>query len=312
MTGVTRSGLTRRAATVVALAVLCLALTAGAASAAEVATASPLPAKPATATAPAPGAPYALDFTLPSFGKSGCLVCHGDLNLARNATSTIWIDQKAYGASAHTKVVCTGCHVDYGYKAPHTPGLNGGPDWRTTSKQACKNCHLKQFEDYSLGAHAIRPTSGGQPDPKAASKPLCGDCHGGHYMDKLKDNPAGKAAIHRTGEQMCGRTGCHADFWANYADYYHGAAYKAGAADAPACWDCHDTHAILSSKDRLATTNTENIAKTCGKTGCHEGASAEYEQYVPLIHSRAKVVDANPVVAFFNGIATAVGGLFGK
>jgi len=247
---------------------------------------------------------FALDFTLPTFGKSGCMVCHGDPNLVvaqGDATHSFWIDEKAYAMSAHSTVVCTGCHVDYGYKAPHG---QIGQDWRAVAKQACKNCHADQFRDWSLGAHAISPGPNKQPDPKAAFKPLCGDCHGSHDMAILKNNPANQAAIRATSQQMCGRVGCHPDYWANYSDYYHGAAYKTGATDAPACWTCHGTHAILASTDRFAPTNTENLgaANSCGTPGCHQDANAAYAAYAPMVHGRDKISKENPIVRFFDTV----------
>ncbi|HEY5548486.1 MAG TPA: hypothetical protein VIL17_02690 [Coriobacteriia bacterium] len=247
---------------------------------------------------------YALDFTLPTFGKSGCLVCHGDRNLVvakGDSTKSFWVDEVAYNHSAHATVVCTGCHIDYGYKSPH--GQTTG-DWRSIAKQSCKNCHPDQFRDWSLGGHAVTPTADKKPDPKAASKPLCGDCHGGHDMAVLKNNPEAKRQIRETAQQMCGREGCHADYWANYSDYYHGAAYKTGAQDAPTCWDCHGTHTVLKSTDRFSPTNTDNLgaANSCGSPGCHSGAGSAYASYAPMIHGRAKIAAENPIARFLDSV----------
>jgi hypothetical protein len=258
----------------------------------------------ATGTVSGKGA-YALDFTLPTYGKAGCLVCHGDKNLVvaqGDLTVSYWIDEDAYAHSAHSTITCTGCHTDYGYKAPHTQA--GGLDWRAVAKQSCKNCHPQEFADWNSGAHAIRPVGIGEPDPKAASKPLCGDCHGSHFMPVLKNNPAGQAEIRKQAQTMCGRPTCHPDYWANYNDYYHGAAYKAGASDAPTCWTCHGTHAVLKSTDRTAPTNTANLGSTssCGAPGCHQGAGPAIATYVPMIHGRDKITEMNPIIQFFSAI----------
>ena len=252
--------------------------------------------------APSGSGGYALDFTLPTFGKSGCMVCHGDPNLVvaqGDATHSFWVDEAAYSHSAHATVVCTGCHTDYGYKAPHG---QAGQDWRAVAKQSCKNCHPDQFRDWSLGAHAPVPTADRQPDPKAASKPLCGDCHGGHDMVVLKNNPAGQAQVRAQAQQMCGREGCHADYWVNYNDYYHGAAYKTGAADAPTCWTCHGTHTVLKSSDRFSPTNAANLgaANSCGTPGCHTDSGPSLAAYAPMIHGRATIAAKNPVVRFLS------------
>jgi hypothetical protein len=247
---------------------------------------------------------YALDFTLPTFGKSGCLVCHGDPNLVLakgDTTHSYFIDEAAYAQSAHGKIACTGCHVDYGYNTPHG---QAGDDWRAVAKQACKNCHQAEFHDWSLGAHAVNPVGVGQPDPNAAAKPLCGDCHGSHDMPVLKNNPAGQAEVYAQAQQMCGKPGCHPDYWANFNDYYHGAAYKKGATDAPVCWTCHGTHMILKSSDPNAPTNVANLGRndSCGTPGCHQDAGPAYASYAPMIHGRDKVASANPVVEFFTTV----------
>ena len=106
---------------------------------------------------------------------------------------------------------------------------------------------------------------------------------------------------------MCGRDGCHADYWDNYDDYYHGAAYKAGAPDAPACWECHGTHTILRSTERYAPTNTDNLGEqnSCARPGCHIEASG-LSSYVPLIHRRAKSVQSNPI---YSRLSRVFGGL---
>lgn len=312
--------------TIVVLAILVVALTVAVAGAAErsavISTSVvPVATQTVTVTSSAPAMPtsasvnassvisgrgtFALDFTLPTFGKSGCLVCHGDKNLivARgDGVVTYFIDQDLYSHAAHAKIACTGCHVDYGYRTPH--GSSGNNDWKEVAKQACKNCHPQEYADMSLGAHANRPLGVGQPDPKGASKPLCGDCHGSHFIPVLKNNPAGKAEVYAQAQQMCGRSGCHPDYWANFNDYYHGAAYKSGATDAPACWTCHGTHNILRSTDRLAPTNSANFggSNSCGTPGCHQGAGPAYATYAPMIHGRDKTMSENPVVKFLTSV----------
>ncbi|HEX9093547.1 MAG TPA: hypothetical protein VF902_06140 [Coriobacteriia bacterium] len=273
-----------------------------------------VPSKIVTAT---PLGTWALDFTLPTFGKSGCLVCHGDPLLIVPKGDTIqsfWIDQIAYDRSAHGTVECAGCHLDFGYRAPHDPGA----DWRSIAKQGCVNCHNAQFLDFAAGSHAARPGVNKQPDPNAASKPMCGDCHGAHDIPRLTKSvgasktpdPAGKALVHGQSEQMCGSAkGCHQDYWDSYSDYYHGAAYKRGALDAPACWDCHGTHMVRPTTDTLSPTSIKNLPATCGNGAdgsligaCHEGSSPELAQYAPLIHKRAATLSANPLYAFFQKV----------
>jgi hypothetical protein len=279
--------------------------------------AASIAASPSAIVTATPLGTWALDFTLPTFGKSGCMVCHGDPNLvvpsgARDVS--FWVDQKVYDASSHARVVCTGCHMDFGYKAPHDGG-----DWKAVAKQSCSNCHGQANLDFLAGAHARRPGSDRTPDPKAASKPLCGDCHGAHAIATLKDNPAGRKALRASAQIVCGQSGCHQDYWDNYNDYYHGAAYKAGAWDAPTCWDCHGAHTVIASSSTISPTNAQNLPATCAKgangkldgtngmPSCHEGTDVALSSYAPLIHKRAAITAANPIHSFIATIRSWFG-----
>lgn len=254
-------------------------------------------------------APYALDFTLPTEGKAGCTVCHGDPNLSRlqgGVKKSFFIDPELYAATTHGETQCVGCHLEFAYTAPH----EGDKDWQSTAKSACKNCHQDQFLSFGLGAHrrSIEVTGTPAADTQL-KKPLCGDCHGSHYMETLTDSPEGKAAIHARGWEVCGR--CHEDTWASYDDYYHGAAYKRGAKDAPSCWDCHGWHDILPSSDRNSRVNEVHLVETCGQSGCHSGVDENYVEYAAAIHGKRDVKLENPIYSVVRRVFKAIAGLFG-
>jgi nitrate/TMAO reductase-like tetraheme cytochrome c subunit len=220
------------------------------------------------------------------------MVCHGDRNLIRQKgrqAVSYYIDPTMMSGSAHASVQCTGCHVDFAYKAPHND-----KDWRKNAKLACKNCHNKEYQDFSLGAHAVRNTPG-QADPKADQKPLCGDCHGSHAIEGLTKDPQARAALRANGYQIFGR--CHQQEWDQYSDYYHGAAYRRGAEDAPACWDCHGAHTVRPSKDVQSPTNQGNLIDTCsGKVtgrGCHQGVTESFVEYAGFVHHREEAMQQN-------------------
>ncbi len=202
-------------------------------------------AAPAKKTAPSPAPrsiapsgtkPYALDFTLPTLGKSGCMVCHGDRNLIRikgDQYISYFVPEGIIEGSAHgpgkktgpAGVLCTGCHLDFASTTPH----RNNDGWQRTAKSACRACHTLEDDAFGKGAHAINDRPG-QIDTKADKKPLCGDCHGAHDIRRL--DAEGQADLHGNGWQVCGR--CHQKEWDSYSDYYHGAAYTRGAPDAPA------------------------------------------------------------------------------
>jgi hypothetical protein len=273
-------------------------------------------------------APYNLDFTLPTDAKSGCMVCHGDPALVRvrdGVLRSYYISDVTVAASAHADQQCVGCHVDFTYSAPH-----GQSDWTVAAKSACRNCHDEASIDFQVGVHrtsvtstatATAATAQTSTEASAQPKPLCGDCHGAHDISWLAtDTPeakAGRQALHRNGWEVCGR--CHEDYWDSYDDYYHGAAYKRGALDAPSCWDCHGWHDILPSKERGSLVNEAHLAATCGGENlppndgraCHVGVDENYIKYAGFIHGREEVAAKNPILSLWRSVRQAIGRFFG-
>jgi hypothetical protein len=277
---------------------------------------TPLPpgAKAATST-------YNLDWTIGAAGRSGCLVCHGDPNLVRivnGKVTSLYVSVDVINASAHAQTLCTDCHVDFAYKTPH-PNTVASDEWKILAKSACKNCHRTQFLEWANSAHstagspsptgtADATTTLGAPDSTAPGKPrpLCGDCHGGHAIPSKTDTAAAEV-IHGSALEMCGK--CHTKAASTYADYYHGAAYRRGAADAPACWQCHNTHLVLPSANRLSWTNQDNLITTCGQ--CHKGTlNDQYTDYARLIHRKSATLQENPVYAVARSASQAISNVF--
>jgi len=86
----------------------------------------------------------------------------------------------------------------------------------------------------------------------------CVDCHttataDSHPPDGLPDVDCGE---------------CHEEALKAYGDSHHGRLLGSGNQDAPRCYDCHTTHAILASDNPQASTHAENLQATCGT--CHE------------------------------------------
>lgn len=267
---------------------------------------------PETSASKAATATYNLDWTIGTTGKSGCLVCHGDQNLytiVNGRRESLYVSTLILTDSAHAKLLCTDCHVDFAYKTPH-PTVAQGDEWKAIAKSSCKNCHRNEYLDWAKSAHSTAGTPGetstvGAADSSAPGKPrpLCGDCHGGHAIPS-KDDTAAQAALHASGLTMCG--GCHVQWAASYDDYYHGAAYKRGAADAPACWQCHNTHLILQSNNRDSWTFADKLPATCGQ--CHKSVndSATFIQYAQLVHRKDATLSSNPVVEIANSARQAI------
>jgi hypothetical protein len=257
---------------------------------------------------------YDLDFTLPTAGKSGCLVCHDDPSLVRiedGQEISLHVDVLEVQQSAHANVACTGCHLDFAFKTPHE-NLEDGDAWRRTAKLACANCHKAESDALNVSVHS--PTDYPETGPTAASAseeptgtPLCGDCHGSHSIPSLEDSSSPEAYdFHTSGIQMCGP--CHEAETLEYDDYYHGAAYRRGAPDAPACWDCHSAHAVLPAENPKSQVHPTNLQATCNQ--CHEDTDAAYVSYAEIIHRKGRAYSENPVYSFFEGIGAGISGLF--
>lgn len=250
---------------------------------------------------------YDVDFTIPTAARAGCMVCHGDENLVRlqgDEVVSFWVDPAPLENGPHATTQCAGCHLDFAFTLPH---VQEGQDWQTTARSACKNCHEEQYLSYGQGVH--RPEVGNGERAEGEELPLCGDCHDGHEMQWLVDNPEGQQALRANAYEVCGR--CHQDYWDTYADAYHGKAFKAGAEDAPSCWDCHGYHEIWPSSDRRSMVHESRIAQTCTSgDGCHDDVNAGYLEYVELVHGQRETLDKNPIFAFISSIRSAIVGLF--
>jgi hypothetical protein len=222
-------------------------------------------------------------------GYSGCLVCHGDKNLSKiegTQKRSLYVDPVVIEGSVHKDLACSDCHVGFSNE-PHQGQYK---DYLRAASIACISCkdHQKQKDVYGKSTHGQKALLG---DPKAAT---CGDCHGSHDIKSLKKDKAYKAEFRRQAKEICGKSECHLKWWNSYNDYYHGRAYKRGASDAPTCWDCHGVHKEIPVKEPAATVSEQNLPKTCGQ--CHQGASAYFVKYAPLVHGEGVIRTENPVM----------------
>ena len=213
---------------------------------------------------------------------TSCLACHKQ-DLPRLAAP---VTASTLDSSAHRTMGCTQCHPDF----KHSDGGNVTRLWTANAGFACAGCHAKENALWTLSIHGSITSTSGVPSA------TCNGCHGGHDIERLKTQGA-KNRLFLAGQQMCVGT-CHAHESASvtYNDYYHGAAYKLGALDAPACWTCHGAHNTLAIKDPKSMTSPEVLPRTCATAGCHEGASEQFvESNRALIHGRAKMNVTNPI-----------------
>ena len=232
-----------------------------------------------------------------------CMQCHGmstlrkEVGMVKNDVTTPL--EKSFQVvgldfSVHRNLTCGACHSDFSY----VKSASATDVWTVTASQACAGCHKAENKVYSRSIHGQQLAKG---DLTTAT---CASCHGSHEIQNLKKSPVAKAALRASAQTVCAQ--CHAKQYASYDDYYHGAAYKRGAADAPVCWDCHGAHDIAPAKDPNSKVSDANIGKTCGK--CHQGSQAEFgQQAKTLIHQQRTVYNDNVIVRL---IAAVRGMLF--
>lgn len=230
------------------------------------------------------GQSYDLEFTLPTAGKSGCMVCHGDENLIRPVAGgfvSYWVDGEVLDASAHAGISCVGCHTDFAFRAPHKAEA---ADWRATAKLACKNCHQEQFEAYSRGVHSISVKPGELPERERRNG---GGTKGSSAAAKASNAAtAGSAAATGTSAVTTGTsavtTGTSSVPTAPPAAV--STPTPVSDAEKPLCGDCHGAHGISALTDdpdgRLEL--HRRGFEVCGR--CHEDQWDSYDDYY---HGRA-------------------------
>lgn len=214
----------------------------------------------------------------------GCLACHGSETLVKTAGGV----PKSFQVvgvmnSAHKDTTCQQCHIDYKYE----DGENPTKLWSVNAAYSCMSCkdHKEATAVYEKSIHWEKLKNG---DLKSAT---CASCHGGHFIQRL-DTDLAKSVLHASSYRICAR--CHREQWISYDDYYHGAAYKKGASDAPACWQCHGSHDILPSSDPSSTVYPANLDTTCGT--CHARSSEDFAAAAgQLIHQKSSAAESNPL-----------------
>jgi len=70
-----------------------------------------------------------------------------------------------------------------------------------------------------------------------------------------------------------------------YRESFHWKALEYGSSSAH-CVSCHGYHDILMSDDPRSTVYKDNLAKTCGREGCHEDASFDAKINMGFVHDK--------------------------
>ncbi len=156
--------------------------------------------------------------------SASCLECHDDRTLTMKRAGKVvplFVDRAVLAASAHGSLDCADCHEGFDPEAvPHK---------RPMTPVDCASCH-----DDAGRKHAFHPRLA-QAGARTGDDTACAGCHGSHAVAAAK-SPAAPFARSRQAA-ACGR--CHQAAQDRFAASAHGRALAAGAAEAPACLDCH-------------------------------------------------------------------------
>ena len=213
--------------------------------------------------------------------KVNCRRCHYSGNLVGAPDGTLY-DQ--YEHSVHGLAVKEG-----NVKAPVCQDCHGAHDvfshktieskfyWQNIPK-TCGTCHIDIYATYKESTHGQAAAAGN------ADAPVCTSCHGEHNI-KSKDNEDSRVSSSRISETC---TECHGpqgvvnkynvktDRVTTYEESFHGVGQQMGSKIVANCASCHDYHDIRGEDDPKSSVYPANIPKTCGKEGCHPGATAEF------------------------------------
>ncbi len=232
-------------------------------------------AAPAQAGAAAAEAPTGQQIEL--VDNAACLACHGQTGqVGQFPNTTLYsatILKELYGVSVHSALECTKCHTGLKDLPPHRDlkaiKINDERDYALSYKDACKECHAKQYAELQDSMHTKFMVEQGN-----LNAPVCNDCHNPHVEVKSKDaqgnlQPQARAEIAKT----CAK--CHDAIFKAYAESVHGkGVLSANNPDVPTCTDCHGVHAIVDA--RSAAFRNSSI-ELCAKCHTNEQLMSKYK-----------------------------------
>jgi len=221
-----------------------------------------------------------------------CSRCHENMSVVVKYNIHAESPYQEYMQSVHGKAltekglvrfaaVCTDCH------GVHNIQGKGSPHLQAKNPETCGTCHVGIFNEYKNSIHGKEALQGN------IDVPLCVDCHGEHKVASPKDaqSPTSKKNIPDTCSNCHARPeimkkyGVPADRIETFIESFHGIAIGYGDKAEANCTDCHGVHNIRPALDPQSTIHPANLARTCGRPGCHPGMSEKIAQ--AKIHRRS-------------------------
>lgn len=207
-----------------------------------------------------------------------CLECHDDdsVSMERGGkTVSLYVKPATLKASAHSKLACVECHVEFDPESD--------PHKATITPVDCGRCHEGIQAEHARSLHGKALARG---DVLA---PRCTSCHGTHEVLPVK-NPRSPVAplnvpflcgkCHQEGAPVQRQRVIHQDhIIQNFSESIHGEGLlRKGLVVAPNCASCHTPHSILPHTDPNSSIARRNIARTCSK--CHAAIEVVHRKVI--------------------------------
>lgn len=195
-----------------------------------------------------------------------CLNCHDPA-----AESGPAVHMASINGSPHKGNDCTSCHSSFTPEYPHT-------DEMKAEKVDCSMCHTEASDALMASVH-------GKETDHPGDRPTCISCHTDGKDPHAVKRPSEGTRKERVkicstchaDEAKMARHGVDPDAVPSYEASFHGKALlRFDREDTAICTDCHGGHTVLASSEPAASTNKNNLTKTCGQAGCHVGATMNF------------------------------------
>ena len=183
---------------------------------------------------------------------------------------------------------CADCHGAH--------GVFPAKDTRSTVNReqvpaTCGKCHEGVNEVYAESIHGVLLAAG---DDRG---PVCTDCHTGHRISRTTSDRFVQDVVNECGDchdSKAGESGKVSLSYETYRKSYHGQVTNLGSGRAARCSDCHGAHDIRPADDPASHVAKANLIATCGQTGCHESANANFVRFDP--HANYRDADRFPIL----------------
>ncbi|MFI5335743.1 MAG: cytochrome c3 family protein, partial [Opitutales bacterium] len=203
-----------------------------------------------------------------------CLACH-EKSAARHAFHPRLAQSPVPEGRDTTCAECHTAHDTVAHKDKAFPYAGAG------QSQACGRCHEAAQKGFLSSAHAARNDGGRRITPDCLSchrEPISNPGPGRTRVELKLAQTRLCESCHVGRDEVASQSVFGAKFVAAFDRSVHGAALRAGKAEAASCTDCHGAHAMNKAAVAGARINRLRITDTCAR--CHPDQARDYRTSV--------------------------------